>query len=77
MGKGTTGSGHYGLDRSNFRTFCMLSSPHPFSVEDIKTSLESAESGLGSFLEANVQTVTCYCTKVVSSVNFGSLTPAS
>jgi len=66
LGRSTTSSGRSVLIRSNFGAFCELPSPHPFSVGDIKTSLESAESGLGSFLEADVQDVTCFYTKVVS-----------
>ena len=65
------------LNRSTFRALCELSPPHPFSIEDIHTFLESAESGLGSFWEANVQDVTCFCTKVVSGVNFDTLMPGS
>jgi hypothetical protein len=70
LGKDSSSSRRSGLDRSNFSTFCELSPPHPFSIEDIQASLESAEADLDSFLEADVQDVTCFSTKVVSSVGF-------
>jgi len=64
--KNTTSSRRSVLNRTTFRALCELSSPHAFSIEDIQTSMESAESGLGSFWEADVQDVTCFSTKVVS-----------